>query len=427
MPFTDIAAHVEPSGPAVTTPVELVDPVGCGRFTATVLTGVEVKPSARWMAERLHRAGMRPINNVVDVSNYVMLELGQPNHPYDLDRLPGGAFRVRRAAAGETMTTLDDVARTFTTDDLLICDGEDTPIGIAGIMGGASSEIHDGTTTVALEMAWFEPGGVARTAARLGLRSEASARFERGVDPYVIDAAIGRFVELLRETSPSVQVAPGAVDARGVLPEPAAPRLRTSRANELLGIELTDDDIARLLEPIGFDVTPTESPGVQQVAIPSWRPDCVEEIDVIEEVARQYGYERIGKTVPTSAHPGSLTRAPARPPAAPPGDGGPRAGRSHAPAAARARRPCQGRAGRGRHRPHQPDGRRGGPAAHVAAAGPAAVPGLQRVAPQRRRRPVRAGPRVPPCARRRAAARRARDAHRRARRCRRHGCRGVVA
>ena len=205
------------------------------------------------------------------------------------------------------MTTLDDVARTFTTDDLLICDGEDSPIGIAGIMGGASSEIHDGTTTVALEMAWFEPGGVARTAARLGLRSEASARFERGVDPYVIDAAIGRFVELLRETSPSVQVAPGAVDARGILPEPAAPRLRTSRANELLGIELTDDDIARLLEPIGFDVTPTEGPGVQQVAIPSWRPDCVEEIDIIEEVARQYGYERIGKTVPTSAHPGSLT------------------------------------------------------------------------------------------------------------------------
>ena len=161
-------------------------------------------------------------------------------------------------------------------------------------------------------MAWFEPDGIARTAARLGLRSEASARFERGVDPFVIDAAIGRFVELLRETSP--RCAGGAGRGRRAR-RPAgagARRVRTGRVNQLLGIELTDGDIKALLDPIGFAVSPTADAGVQEVAIPSWRPDCREEIDVIEEVARHYGYERIGKTVPASAHPGSLTPLPAR-------------------------------------------------------------------------------------------------------------------
>ena len=307
VPFTDPDPTVEPSGPEVSTPVDILAPELCGRFTSTVLTDVEVRPSARWMAERLERAGMRSISNVVDVSNYVMLELGQPNHPYDLDRLPGRAFRIRRAEPGETMVTLDDVERTFDGDDLLICDGHDTPIGVGGVMGGASSEIHDGTTSVALEMAWFQPETVARTAARLGLRSEASARFERGVDPFVIDAAIGRFVELLRETSPGVRVAPGAVDARGVLPDAGSARVRTRRVNQLLGIELTDGEIKALLDPIGFATTPTADAGVQEVAIPSWRLDCREEIDVVEEVARHYGYERIGRAVPASAHPGSLT------------------------------------------------------------------------------------------------------------------------
>jgi phenylalanyl-tRNA synthetase beta chain len=305
--FTDPAPVVAPSGEVRSTPVEIEAPDLCGRFTATVLTGVAIGPSPRWMAERLERAGMRPINNVVDVSNYVMLELGQPNHPYDLDLLPGGAFRVRRARPGESMVTLDDVERTFEADDLLICDGKDVAIGVAGVMGGASSEIHDGTTAVALEMAWFQPESVAATSSRLGLRSEASARFERGVDPFVIDASIGRFVELLRETCPDVAVAPGAVDARGVLPPSLQVELRTERVNRVLGIALTDGDIDALLDPIGFTVDRTDRPGVQFVAIPSWRPDCSEEIDLVEEVARHYGYERIGRSVPMSAHPGRLT------------------------------------------------------------------------------------------------------------------------
>jgi phenylalanyl-tRNA synthetase beta chain len=301
LPFHDPAPAVAPSGPARTVPVTIEAPDLCGRFTSTVLTGVVIAPSASWMAERLTRAGMRPINNVVDVSNYVMLELGQPNHPYDATKVGGGAFRVRRARDGEALETLDGVTRILTADDLLICDGTDEPVGIAGIMGSASSEIDDATTDVALEMAWFQPVAVATTAARLGMRTEASARFERGVDPMVIDAAIGRFVELLRETAPEVAVAPGAADARGDLPVPPTVRVRTKRVNALLGTSLTQADIAALVEPIGFAVDG------EHVTVPSWRPDCTSEIDIVEEVARHYGYDRLGKTVPASAHPGGLT------------------------------------------------------------------------------------------------------------------------
>src|SRR5205823_3398311 len=156
----------------------------------------------------------------------------------------------------------------LTVEDLLICDALDAPVGIAGVMGSASSEIDDSTTEVALEMAWFQPEAVAATAARLGLRTEASARFERGVDPMVIDAAVTRFAELLSETSPDVAVAPGAVDSRGELPEPAVVTVRTKRVNDLLDTTLTRDDIAALLEPIGFPVTD------DHVTVPSWRPDC---------------------------------------------------------------------------------------------------------------------------------------------------------
>jgi phenylalanyl-tRNA synthetase beta chain len=301
VPFRELAPAVAPSGPGRTVPVAIEAPDLCGRFTSTVLTGVVIAPSAPWMAERLSRTGMRPINNVVDVSNFVMLELGQPNHPYDATKLGGGAFRVRRARDGETLVTLDDVTRTLTADDLLICDGLDQPVGIAGIMGSASSEIDEASTEVALEMAWFEPVAVATTAARLGMRTEASARFERGVDPMVIDAAIGRFVELLRETAPAVAVAPGAVDARGDLPTPPTVRVRTERVNALLATSLTAQDIAALIEPIGFAVNG------EQVTVPSWRPDCTAEIDIVEEVARHYGYDRLGKTVPASAHPGGWT------------------------------------------------------------------------------------------------------------------------
>ena len=287
--------------------VELVDGDRCGRFTSTVLSGVRLGPSAAWMAERLTAAGMRPINNVVDVSNYVMLELGQPNHPYDLATLGGGGFRIRRARGGESLTTLDDITRALDPDDLLICDAEDRPIGLAGIMGGADTEISESTTDVALEMAWFAPVPLGRSAARLGLRSEASARFERGVDPYGIDAAIARFVELLGETSPDLVVQAGAVDARGESLPPAerSCQVRVSEVNRILGTSLAAGDLPGLLDPIGFTVTGEGD--VRTVRIPSWRPDSSEEIDVIEEVARLYGYDRIGKRMPASTRHGHLT------------------------------------------------------------------------------------------------------------------------
>ena len=291
------------------TTVEIVDGDRCGRFTSTVLSGVRVGPSAPWMAERLLAAGMRPINNVVDVSNYVMLEGGQPNHPYDLDTLAGRGFRIRLARDGEALVTLDGVERRLTVDDLLICDAEDRPIGLAGIMGGSDTEISDSTTVVALEMAWFAPEPIGMSSGRLGLRSEASARFERGVDAWGIDRSIARFVELLRETCPELVVHDGAVDARSehLPPQARSCRVRIREVNRILGTSLQADDLAPLLDPVGFTVSGHGD--VRDVAIPSWRPDSSIEVDVIEEVGRLYGYDRIGKRMPSSLIHGHLTVA----------------------------------------------------------------------------------------------------------------------
>src|SRR5262245_39033382 len=290
--------------------VEVEAPDLCGRFSARVLQGVTVGPSDPAIARRLTLLGMRPINSLVDVSNYVMLELGQPNHPYDLAKVRGGGLRVRRARPGEALVTLDDVERTFTVDDLLICDGEDTPIGIAGIMGGADTEIDAATTEVLLEMAWFLPIAIAKTSRRLRLRSEASARFEKGADPEAIELAHARFAELLAPSGARLEA--GMVDARGELPARAPIRVRTGRLNRLLGTELTASEVTELLTPIGFASEtvdgPTGDPAADvEVTVPSWRYDSSTEIDVVEEVARHYGYSRIGRSVPTSAHTGRLS------------------------------------------------------------------------------------------------------------------------
>jgi phenylalanyl-tRNA synthetase beta chain len=312
VPFHPPSPVLQADGPERSAPVDIVAPDLCGRFVSVVLSGIRIGPSAPWMAERLTRVGMRPINNVVDVSNYVMLELNEPNHPYDLETLGGGGFRIRRAADGETMVTLDGVERTFTTDDLLIADASDHPIGIAGVMGGAETEISDATTVVALEMAWFDPIVVAGTAARLGLRSEASARFERGRDPYGIDRAVARFVELLRETCPELVVHAGLVDARGELPpEHRSVRVRPDRVRALLGAGIPTQEMVERLAPIGFDAV-LDQGGVLDVSLPSWRPDCELEVDVIEEIARHVGYERLGRTVPKSVVAGRLSPVQAR-------------------------------------------------------------------------------------------------------------------
>ncbi|MDQ1429144.1 MAG: phenylalanyl-tRNA synthetase beta chain, partial [Acidimicrobiaceae bacterium] len=281
-------------------PVAVGAPDLCPRFTATVFTDVTIEPSPPWLARRLELAGMRPINNVVDISNYVMLELGQPNHAYDLDRLPGRGLGVRRARPGERLVTLDGVERPLEADDCLIVDGADEAVGIAGIMGGASSEISDATTTVVLEAAYFTPMAIARTGTRLALHTEARSRFERGVDPAMINPAIDRFAFLLTgaRRGPTVDAS-----ASEHLPVPRPVAVRTRRVNDLLGTDLTEWDIARLLEPIGFATRPAEE-GVQIVTIPTWRPDSSREVDVIEEVARLHGYGRITRTLPPGVRTG---------------------------------------------------------------------------------------------------------------------------
>jgi phenylalanyl-tRNA synthetase beta chain len=312
------------TGPPVgsLTSVRVDDPELCPRFTARVLTGVRVTDSPGWLARRLTAAGMRPINNVVDASNYVMLELGQPTHPYDLDRLPGGGLVVRRAEPGEQVTTLDDVVRTLgrpgpglgdTGQDCLICDATGVPVGIGGIMGGASSEIGPVTTRVLLEAAYFEPMAIARTSKRLNLRTEASSRFERGCDPAGIDRAAVRFVELLALTAgPDLTLADGSIDVVGDVPVPLELTVSPARVNGLLGTELTADAIADLLRPLGMDARPAggdDDPVA--VTVPTFRPDIrplpMGEADLAEEVARTFGYTRLPRRVPAWPQPGRLT------------------------------------------------------------------------------------------------------------------------
>jgi phenylalanyl-tRNA synthetase beta chain len=294
--------------------VEVVDRDLCPRFVARVLCDVVVGPSPPWVARRLTLAGMRPLNNVVDASNYVMLELGQPTHPYDLDRLAGAGLRVRAARAGERLVTLDGRERRMGERsvgggddgrDCVICDAEDSPVAVAGVMGGASTEIGAGTRRVLLEAAYFAPMAVARTSKRLGLRTEASSRFERGCDPWGIDRAVRRFVDVLGASGP-VTVAAGVIDERGEVPGPRQVQLRLGRLNAVLGTELDVATVSALLEPIGFSSRPGP-PGVLEVTVPSFRPDTEREIDVVEEVARHHGYSRIPRRRPQAPQVGALS------------------------------------------------------------------------------------------------------------------------
>ena len=301
LPEPDVAESGD--GAAGRVLVEILDPELCGRFGLRVLDGVSVGTSPRWLVNRLNALGQRSINSVVDASNYVMLELGQPNHTYDLARVAGGAFRIRRAGEGEAIQTLDGVERTLTAADGVIADGDDVAVGIAGIMGGANTEIGAGTTPVALEMAWWDPKTIAASARRLGLRSEASARFERGCDPEVVELAMRRFAELLAPSGATL--APDLVDARGDLPVREVVRVRTDRVNAILGTDLGRDRIADVLQSIEFGAEPVGDD--LDVDIPSFRADSSTEIDVIEEVARVHGYGRIERTVPRSTITGHLT------------------------------------------------------------------------------------------------------------------------
>jgi len=275
----------------VTITVENAD--RCPRYLARV-AAVTLGEAPAWMQQRLVKAGMRPISNVVDVTNYVLLERNQPLHAFDLDRLAGPGIVVRLAEPGEHLTTLDGVDRTLDPEDLLICDADRVPQAIAGIMGGGRSEVSTDTTAILLESAYFERMGIARTSKRLKLRSESSARFERGTDPDGVASAAERAMELFTHVA-TARVAPDAVDE---YPHPVVrPRitLRTSRVNAILGTELRDTDVLDALRPLEIDVTGGDD---DIVAIPpTFRPDLEREIDLIEEVARRVGFDRIGRTV----------------------------------------------------------------------------------------------------------------------------------
>ena len=290
--------------------VSIVDKQRCARYNLTVMSGVVVGDSPDWIARRLANCGMRPINNVVDASNLVMLELNQPTHAFDAEKVNNG-FKIRCARQGETLVTLDGQTRELESTDLLICDGKDVAIGLAGVMGGASTEISNGTTTVALETAWFEASGVAKTAGRLNLRSEASMRFERGVDPHGIDHAVSRFASLLRESCPNLVVHAGAADSKEktLPPKQRIVALRLAQVNRILGTKLSTKSVSAMLTKIGFvtkSVTNPKAPTIK-IAVPSWRPDCTSEIDLVEEVARHFGYEQLGKIVPQSTMHGRLS------------------------------------------------------------------------------------------------------------------------
>ena len=295
----------------------------CPRLTVSVLRDVVVGPSPRWLARRLLLAGMRPINNVVDASNYVMLELGQPTHPYDITRLGGRGLTVRRARPGERSrrstvrcgsSASGGRARVTPARTASSATRPGRRVGIGGIMGGASSEISELTTEVLLEAAYFTPMAIARTSKRLGLRTEASARFERGCDPWVIEPAVRRFVELLAESVPGLTVADGMLDVRGAVPEPFTVAVPVARVHSQIGVALAPDEIARLLEPIGFTVLRSgedEAKGLLRVVVPTNRPDVRPEPygvdDVIEEVARTFGYGNVPRRTPSWPQPGGLT------------------------------------------------------------------------------------------------------------------------
>lgn len=297
---------VEREGRVGDVTVSIEDADRCPRYAGAVIEGVRIGPSPEWLQRRLRAVGSRPINNVVDATNYLLLELGHPMHAFDADRLRGGEVRVRCARPGETLRTLDGVDRTLDEEMLLICDGEG-PIALGGVMGGENSEVFDETRTIFLECALFEPRSVRKTRKTLGMSTDASYRFERGVDPDGLERAFRRAVELIVTVAGGSVVGP-AVDVR---PEPftrAHVPLRPGRIEQVLGIALETDTIPSLLEPLGFGVS--QNGDGWTVEVPGHRShDVTREIDLIEELARTYGYDRF----PSEARPYRIGTVPDHP------------------------------------------------------------------------------------------------------------------
>jgi phenylalanyl-tRNA synthetase beta chain len=303
--FVDPAVALSAAAPAANDngyAVELADeaPIrgrqGCDRYVARIVRGIDVAaPSPAWMTTRLTEAGMRPISLPVDVTNYVMLALGQPLHAFDVATL-GGPIVVRRARAGERLTTLDGQDRALLPEDLLITEGGERVLAIAGVMGGEDSEVTDATTDVLIEAAHFDPVSIARSARRHKLPSEASKRFERGVDPQVAAAAAELAVQLLVEHGGGV-ADEGVTDVGTPVP-PVVIDLDPTLPTRLVGVDYSRDDVVGVLREIGCDVDDSGD-GVLQVTVPTWRPDLRNGPDLVEEVARIRGYDQIPSIVPT--------------------------------------------------------------------------------------------------------------------------------
>lgn len=278
--------------------VEIADPDLCSRFSTRMLKNVKIGPSPEWMQQRLEGAGIRSINNVVDVTNFVMIELGHPMHAYDYDQIAGQKLIARRAVEGEELHTLDDTSRKAKGEMLVIADTEKAA-GLAGIMGGFETEITDKTTTVVLESADFYGPCIRRTARACGLSSEASGRFERGIDSETTIKALNRAAQLLQEMG-ACTVCRGIVD---VYPSPKQPVYITftpEQINRHLGTEIAKETMLSIITSVGFEVTKDEN-GEITVKVPSWRNDVSRMADISEEIARLYGYDKIKSTLPEGA------------------------------------------------------------------------------------------------------------------------------
>ncbi len=267
----------------------------CPRYAARIIEGVQIGPSPSWMVKRLAAAGIRSINNVVDATNYVMLECGQPLHAFDLRFVRDEKLIIREAGKAMTFTTLDGLERKLLPEDLLICDGQG-PVALAGIMGGENSEVRQSTTTLLLESAYFEPSGVRRTSRRLGLATESSRRFERGVDPNGVLTALHRLTEIICETAGGKPTA----DHIDLYPKRIAPKrvsVTVDEVNRILGTKLTRAQMVKCLKGLGFAVGAGGGKRLS-VLVPTVRPDITRPIDLIEEVARIHGYDQIPETMP---------------------------------------------------------------------------------------------------------------------------------
>lgn len=275
--------------------VEVKDGDLCPRYMARVITGVKMGPSPGWMQKRLVAAGMRPINNIVDITNYVLLEMGQPLHAFDLDNIKGKKIIVRRAADGEKIRTLDDTERVLSKNQLVIADTE-RAVAIAGVMGGGNTEVSNSTVNILLESAFFEPVSINKTAKYLKLRTEASIRFERGVDFGNVETALDRAAALMAELAGG-KVAKGTIDVKAYQMNRKELALRLARIRKVLGIEISKENVVKILQGLGFGIR--DKGETLDITVPLNRAGDVErEIDLIEEIARIYGYDKIASTYP---------------------------------------------------------------------------------------------------------------------------------